>query len=143
MLNTDVFLQCLTESGNIASEAQILHKWKRDMLAEGHRKAAEDIENTTLSLQGTSYAARMMIEGAWGVAFHWIAYGCTTKHVQHQDHHSRLASYLRRQGEMAVAEWWENLDHTRQGGWYGNNSDPDAAQYALDLLEKIHLWALS
>lgn len=43
------------------------------MLAEAHRQAAEDIEKTILSLQGISYAARMIIEGAWGAAFHWIA----------------------------------------------------------------------
>jgi len=40
------------------------------MLAEGHRQAAEDIEKTILSLQTASYAARMIIEGAWGAAFH-------------------------------------------------------------------------
>jgi hypothetical protein len=43
------------------------------MLADAHRQAAEDIEKTILPLRAISYAARMVIEGAWGAAFHWIA----------------------------------------------------------------------
>jgi hypothetical protein len=49
------------------------------MLAGAHRQAAEDIEKTILPLQSASYAARVVIEGAWGAAFHWIAFGCETK----------------------------------------------------------------
>lgn len=41
-----------------------------------------------------------------------------------------------------AAQWWENLEHIRQGGWYGNNTDSMAVQYAFDLLAKIHEWAL-
>jgi hypothetical protein len=111
------------------------------MLAEAHRQAAEDIEQTILPLQTASYAARVVIEGAWGAAFHWIAFGCETKHQSHRESHARLGTFLRRQGEGTVAEWWENLDQVRQGGWYGNNSDPVVVQHALDLLERIHRWA--
>lgn len=112
------------------------------MLAEAHRQAAEDIEKTILPLQATSYAARVVIEGAWGAAFHWIAFGCETKHQSHQESHARLGTFLRRQEEEAVAEWWENLDHIRQGGWYGKNTDAVVVQHALDLLARIHKWAL-
>jgi len=112
-----------------------------NMLAEAHRQAAEDIEKTILPLQAASYAARVVIEGAWGAAFHWIAFGCETKHQNHQESHARLGTFLRRQGEGAVAEWWENLDQVRQGGWYGKNIDPVVVQHALDLLERIHVWA--
>lgn len=83
----------------------------------------------------------MVIEGAWGAAFHWIAYGCATKHQNHQESHARLGTFLRRQGEASVAEWWDNLEHVRQGGWYGKNTDVLAVEYALDLLEKIRHWA--
>ena len=41
------------------------------MLAGAHQQAAEDIEKTILPLQAASYAARVVIEGAWGAAFHW------------------------------------------------------------------------
>jgi hypothetical protein len=112
------------------------------MLADGHRQAAEDIEKTILPLQATSYAARIVIEGSWGAGFHWIAFGCETKHQNHQENHSRLGAYLRRQGEGKIAEWWENLDHIRQGGWYGKNTDEDFVQHALDLLASIREWAL-
>lgn len=112
------------------------------MLAEGHKQAAEDIEKTIMPLQTTSYAARLTIEGAWGAAFHWIAYGCATKHNNHQESHARLGTYLRRLGQNAVAEWWEDLEHVRQGGWYGKNTDAMTVQFALDLLEKVRNWAI-
>ncbi len=51
------------------------------------------------------------------------------------------AQAIRRQSEGAVAEWWENLGYVRQGGWYGKNTDPVVVQHALDLLERIHVWA--
>src|SRR5579864_51601 len=107
------------------------------MLAEGHRRAAEDIGNTALSLQTSSSAARMVIEGAWGAAFHWIAYGCATKYQKHRDSHIRLGAYLRGQGELAAAEWWEDMERVRQGGWYGNSPDLAAIEKALALLDKI------
>jgi len=109
------------------------------MLAGAHRQAAEDIEKTILPLQMASYAARVVIEGAWGAAFHWIAFGCETK----QESHARLGTFLRRQGEGKVAEWWEDLDRIRQGGWYGGSPEPERVQRALDLLERIHTWAIS
>jgi len=112
------------------------------MLAESHRQAAEDIEQTILQLQGTLSAARMVIEGAWGSAFHWIAFGCETKHQSHQESHARLGTFLRRQEESTVAEWWENMDRVRQGGWYGRSTDPVTVKHALDLLERIHAWAV-
>ena len=49
------------------------------MLADAHRKAAEDIESTILPLQGQPRATRVVIEGAWGAAFQWLAFGCETK----------------------------------------------------------------
>jgi len=111
------------------------------MLADAHRQAAEDIEKTIMPLQATTYAARVVIEGAWGAAFHWIAFGCEIKHQNHQESHARLGSYLRRQGEEAVAEWWEELERIRQGGWYGGNPDPARVQRAINVLERVHLWA--
>ena len=104
------------------------------MLADGHRQAAEDIEKTITPLQTMSYAARVVIEGAWGAAFHWIAFGCETKHQSHQESHARLGSYLRRHGENDVAERWEDIDRARQGGWYGSSPEPARVQRAIDLL---------
>lgn len=111
------------------------------MRAQAHRQAAEDIEKTILPLQTTPHAARVIIEGAWGAAFHWIGFGCETKHQSHQESHARLGTFLRRQEEHAVAEWWEDLDRVRQGGWYGRNTDEETVQRALELLERIHNWA--
>jgi hypothetical protein len=69
------------------------------MLAPAHRQAAEDIAATIALIQSQPQAARVVIESCWGAAFHWIAFGCQTKHAQHQDNHARLATFLRRLGE--------------------------------------------
>jgi hypothetical protein len=42
------------------------------MLADAHRKAAEDIESTILPLQAQPRAARVVIEGAWGGPFNGL-----------------------------------------------------------------------
>ena len=99
------------------------------MLADAHRKAAEDIESTILSLQAQPRAARVVIEGAWGAAFQWIAFGCETKYQQHLNNHTRLGRFLRSLGEKAAADWWEALDLTRQAGWYGGEPDPCAGSF--------------
>jgi len=49
------------------------------MLAEGHRRAAEGIAQIQDLDSGV---ARVVIESAWGAGFHWIAFGCETKHQQ-------------------------------------------------------------
>lgn len=49
------------------------------MLADGHRNAAENIEAAIAVLGASPRAARLIIEGAWGAAFHWIACGCCVK----------------------------------------------------------------
>src|SRR5260370_19875447 len=99
------------------------------MLGEAPRQAGEDIEQTILPLQTASYAARVVIEGAWGAAFHWIAFGCETKHQSHRESHARLGTFLRQQGEGTVAECWENLDQVRQVGGDGYHSYPVADQH--------------
>jgi len=65
------------------------------MLADAHRKAAEDIESTILPLQAQLRAARVVIEGAWGAAFQWLAFGCATKYQHHLNNHTRLGRFLR------------------------------------------------
>jgi hypothetical protein len=137
-------MMAVLTGGKVCDQRESLRKQSRlNMLAEAHRQAAEDIEKTILPLRAASYAARVVIEGAWGAAFHWIAFGCETKHQNHQESHARLGTFLRRQGEGVVAEWWEDIDRIRQGGWYGGSPEPERVQRALDLLERIHNWAAS
>lgn len=113
------------------------------MLAEGHRKAAEGIENGMAQVQNLDAgAARVVIEAAWGAGFHWIAYGCETKYHKHQNNHTRLGRFLRDLGEATVAKLWEDLDNARQGGWYGGEPDPEDAQGPLALLAQIRQWAV-
>jgi hypothetical protein len=37
----------------------------------------------------------------------------------------------------------EDIDRIRQGGWYGGSLEPERVQRALDLVERIHSWAVS
>ena len=111
------------------------------MLADGHRSAAENIEATIALVSTSPRAARLIIEGAWGAAFHWTAFGCDTKHGKHQEIHARLGTFLRSQGETMVADAWEQLDRIRQGGWYGSEPDSTKVANALTLLGDIHTWA--
>ena len=115
------------------------------MLAEAYRKAAEDREKSIVKLQPDvdPDVARLAIEGAWGAAFHWIAFGCQTKHGRHQESHARLVSFLNNLGEGSTAAWWQSIDSLRQGGMYGNKTDSLAVQEALTLLREIHRWASS
>jgi hypothetical protein len=80
------------------------------MLVSDHRQAAEDIEVDVMALHSQPRASRLAIEGCWGAAFHWVAYGCETKYGQHHDNHARLGTYLRGLGEPAAADWWEELE---------------------------------
>jgi hypothetical protein len=113
------------------------------MLAPAHRQAAEDIEADVATIQPQPRASRLAIEGCWGAAFHWIAYGCQTKHGQHRETHIRLGAFLRGLGEPLVAGWWEQLEGLRQGGWYGGHFDPADVQRAMDFLGDVRTWATS
>jgi hypothetical protein len=64
------------------------------MLADAHRVAAEDID----AMGASPRASWLIIEGAWGAAFHWIAFACQTKHGKHQESHARLGTFMRSQG---------------------------------------------
>ncbi len=113
------------------------------MLAPDHRQAAEDIEASVVALQSQPRSGRLAIEGCGGAAFHWIAYGCQTKHGQHHDHHARLGTFLRSLGEPMVASGWDELEHLRQGGWYGGQFGPTSAHRAQEVLEPVRTWATS
>lgn len=112
------------------------------MQAPAHRQAAEDIEADIAMLQPQPRASRLTIEGCWGAAFHWIAYGCETKDGQHRETHIRLGAHLRNTlGEPTVANWWEELERLRQGGWYGGHFDAASIQRAFIVLGEVRSWA--
>ncbi len=113
------------------------------MLAPAHRQAAEGIERGITALHGTPGNERLGIGGAWGSAFHWIAFGCETKHGRYQESHARLGALLRTQGEAGIAGWWDQMERLRQGGWYGQRTDPASVGQALELLREIRTWATS
>lgn len=116
------------------------------MLADAHRDAAMDIEDTIARMADPAAwprANRVLIDGYWGTAFHWIAVGCQVKHGHHKEKHSGLVSYLRQLGEAAVATYWETLEHVRNGGWYGHQHSDADVQAARRLWQETRTWALS
>ncbi len=123
--------------------ARRLSEKGRARLADSHRQAAENNEATIVHIQAIPYASRIVIEAAWGAGLHWIAYGCQRKYQRHRDKHQGLVAYLKGLNEPDVADWWNELEHVRQGGWYGTVTGPIPAQSALDLLAKIRAWATS
>jgi len=114
------------------------------VLAPDHRQAAEDIEADVATLYLPPRASRLAIKGCWGAAFHWIAFGCETKHAQHREPHIRLGAFSRNNvAEPSVADWWEELEWLRQGGWYGGHFDPNSVQRAFTVLGEVRSWATS
>ncbi|HST89998.1 MAG TPA: hypothetical protein VLJ14_16615 [Ktedonobacterales bacterium] len=113
------------------------------MLPDMHRQAAEELEAAVAAIQADAQFARLVIEGRWAAAFHWIAYRTQTQHGRHQDSHARLGTFLRSLGEAASAEVWERLDQVRQGGLYGTKTSTPEVQLSAKLLGDIRTWALS
>jgi site-specific recombinase XerC len=50
-------------------------------------------------------------------------------------------AYLVGLGEQRLAQWWRNVEDLRQAGFYGNQAGESEVQEALDLLERIRMWA--
>ena len=78
------------------------------MLADAHRQAAIDIEQTITDLGDPAskpHISRLLIEAYWGSAFHWIAFACQQKHGKHKENHTQLARFLRDMSELEVADW--------------------------------------
>jgi hypothetical protein len=114
--------------------------------ADDHRQAAEDIEAVLPDLAASPAgprANRMTIEAYFGAAFHWIAYGCQTKHGKHKENHTKLVSYLRDIGEPEIGERWRVLEEIRNGGWYGHHHEAADAAQAEALWQGVRQWALS
>ena len=116
------------------------------MLADAHRQAALDIEQSLAKLGDPAvepFVGRLLIEAYWGAAFHWVAYGCQQKHGKHKENHTQLSRYLRDLGEPVMAKRWEGLDSRRQGGWYGHQTALGDLQDAQTFWQEIRTWAMS
>lgn len=116
------------------------------MLADAHRQAALDIEQSLAKLGDPAvepFVGRLLIEAYWGAAFHWIAYGCQQKHAKHKENHTQLSRYLRDLGEVTIGQQWDRLDQTRQGGWYGHQATSSSVQIAEGYWQDIKAWATS
>ncbi len=114
------------------------------MLADAHQQAALDLEQSIADMGDPAakpYLARAVIELYWASAFHWIAYGCQTKHGKHKENHTKLGRYLRDISEPTVADWWDRLEEKRRGGLYGHQTTPADVQTAQQYWQDIKSWA--
>lgn len=116
------------------------------MLADAHRQAALDLEQSIADMGDPAvkpYLARAAIELYWAAAFHWIAYGCQTKHGKHKENHTKLGRYLRDLGEPGIGGLWDALEVRRQGGLYGHQASLTEVDEVRSLWQDIRTWAIS
>ncbi len=115
------------------------------MLADAHRQAALDDEQALADLGDPAakpYIRPTVIEGHWGAAFHWIAYGCQTKHGKHKERERGLVAFLGSLGESSLAERWRALEEIRNAAWNTSDISESAVQSAHDVWQQIRAWAL-
>ena len=113
------------------------------MLADAHRQAALDLEQTIAALGDPStqpFISRLLIEAYWGASFHWIAVGCQERHGKHKENHTQLAKFLRDMGEQSIAATWDRLDERRRAAWYGHQSAPTDIMAAEQWWQTIKGW---
>jgi hypothetical protein len=116
------------------------------MRVDAHQQRAQQLEHSIGTLGDPTAdpdQAPGIIELYWGAAFHWIAYGCQTKHGKHKENHTQLGRYLRDLGESTVGDAWDRLELKRQGAMYAYTATPEQAAKARDDWQEIRTWALS
>lgn len=114
------------------------------MKPEGHLARAEEIERTVQTLMNldASLHVATIVEGAYGAAQHYIAYGMQRHVGHHVDGHVGLIRALKGAGFASVATLFGQLERMRAGRWYGSQGNGGSAQAAVDIMEEIKRWSL-
>jgi hypothetical protein len=112
------------------------------MRGEKHLQNARELEASIQELAklDPDEHIRLIVEGAFGAAHHYIAYGCDSKHGVHSDKHEGVSAMLRRLGHERISETFERLDTIRHGRFYGGKRNGEIVEEILRLLEQIKGW---
>jgi hypothetical protein len=115
------------------------------MKPDGHRARGEEIERTVRTLMNLDANVHVatIVEGAYGAAQHYIAYGMQRHVGHHVDGHVGLVRALNGAGFASMATLFGQMERMRAGYWYGGQAGGGAAQAAVDILEEIKRWSLT
>lgn len=113
------------------------------MNAEGHLHKSQEIEGSLRKLlpdpKGENVVA--LVELAYGVLQHLIAFGMEKKFSLHLDTHVGLPRELRKYGVGNIAMLFEELDTFRAGRWYGSKGNGEVVKRCLEVIDEIKDWA--
>lgn len=111
------------------------------MKAQDHLAKAEEIKaGIDHLLKDEIEHVSSIVELAFGMAQHLIAYGMETKHGEHKDVHHGIPSLLRFKDEDEVAISFERLDTLRHGRWYGGKGDGEVIEETMKIIDRIDRW---
>lgn len=111
------------------------------MNAEGHKKKADELWHSIEKLKTEpDENVVAIVELAFGMCHHLVAYGTEKKHSRHIDAHAGVARLLRELDEKEIADAFDMLGSLRQGRFYGGKSDGPTVRKTLELIETIRRW---
>ena len=111
------------------------------MKADDHMRKAEEIRASVEELlkDGERHVSAI-VELAFGLIHHLIAYGLETKHGEHRDAHHGIPALLRGKNEDSIAILFERLDSLRHGRWYGGKGDGEVVKETMKIVEQVERW---
>ncbi len=112
------------------------------MKADGHLAKAEEIRASIEELlkDGDRHVTSI-VELAYGLIHHLIAYGLERKHGEHRDAHHGIPALLRGRNEDEIATLFERLDTLRHGRWYGGKGDGEIVEETMKIVDRIEGWS--
>lgn len=111
------------------------------MKAIDHLGKAKEIKASIELLQEDEKHVIAIVELAYGLAQHLIAYGMDKKCGEHRDTHHGIPALLRKHEQLKIATLFEQLDTFRHGRWYGGKGNGDVLKETLKIIDQIERWA--
>ncbi|MCK4367187.1 MAG: hypothetical protein KAW84_04510 [Thermoplasmata archaeon] len=111
------------------------------MKAHDHLGKAEEIRQSIEELlrDGDRHVSSI-VELAFGLMHHLIAYGLENKYGEHRDVHYGIPALLRKKDEDSIAVLFERLTSLRHGRWYGGKGNGEVVREAMKIIGKIERW---
>ena len=113
------------------------------MNPDGHVQKAEDLWHSIEKLiTEPEEDVVAIVELAFGMCHHLIAYGAERNFGRHIDAHAGVSRLLRENGAQEIANAFEQLGTLRQGRFYGGKGNGPTVKKALEIIELIRGWAV-